>query len=409
MSPEQTVVTYGIRGKRVRVLTLTTATGTRLVRVEWRVNGKRERESWAFSRTNLVKAKAYARGVSDRLVVQQNLPRRPITLGALVTEYLQAHVDEWRMATMRSATYRLTKFLVFAGRDLALHDVQPELIDAFRVALRTAPTKRGKPHAAFQISQHVKAVKELMRFAKSRKRITENPLADYVMRLKKNEGRRSETFEFTNEEWGKLAAALDPKHPNRWRAHCLVVMGGTLGPRQRALLHLRWSDVDLAARTVTWRTEYDKMGKDDRPQPLPRDAVRALRIARVWRQRAGYQGLWVFFAVKHTKRDVAPYTYSALNAQIHRAEERAGVKTIPYRSMHGLRRTAMGNALDATGGNVKAAADWIGDDDLRTASKYAKKREVRLREVAALMRVPTATEQPSAVAVIIKERDDTTT
>lgn len=388
---ETTLTTYGIRGKRVRVLTLTTASGTKLVRVEWREGRRRERESYPYSRENVIRAKAYARGVSERLMKNAPRERERITLGALVDEYLGAKAEEWRAATLRAARYRLHKFVQFAGHAIDVRDIQPELLDQFRLALRTTQTtKRGRPHAAYQIAQHVKAVKELLRFAKSRRRIGENPLADYVMRLKKTEGRRLDTAEFSNEDWGKVAAALDPRKPTQWRPHCLVVLAGTLGARQRALRHLQWADVDLAQRTVTWRTAYDKMGKDDRVQPLPRDAVRALRVAAVWRRRAGYEGPWLFFAVKHEKRLTEPYTYAALNQQIILAERRAGVPHVLYRSMHGFRRTAMGNALDLSGGNVKAAADWIGDDDLRTASRYAKKRDVRLRDIAAKVRVPGA-------------------
>lgn len=385
---ERTLATYGIRGRSVRVYRVTLASGLQLIRATWREHGRRQYERWEHSKESLRQAKAFAQGVAERLAARLPVSPSPLTLRALHDKYLSAHDDEWREATKRAAEHRLGKFLRFAGEQLPVIDVSPDLIDEYRKALRVMPiaNRRQATTAPYQIGQYVKSVKELLRFARARGLIKENPLADYVMRLKKSEGRRDETFEYSSADWGKIVGALDPQKRYEWRTHCLVILAGTLGARQRALRYLTWDDVDLKARTVTWRREYDKMGKDDRVQPLPRAAVRAFRIATVWRRRDGYNGSWIFYAGKRSKDE--PYTYSGLNGQLRAAEKRAGVEHIAFRAMHGWRRMTMGNVLDATGGNVKAAADWIGDDDLRTASRYAKRREVRLRDVAALVAGP---------------------
>jgi len=110
----------------------------------------------------------------------------------------------------------------------------------------------------------------------------------------------------------------------------------------------RWPNVDMDGRFIEWPSATDKMGHERR-QPLPRDAVRTLRIARVWARRAGYAGDLVFFgAQERTQTKDKPYTYQALNAALLRAEEAAAVPHIAYRAMHGYRRTAGGNVLDAT-------------------------------------------------------------
>jgi len=176
---------------------------------------------------------------------------------------------------------------------------------------------------------------------------------------------------------------------SQWRAWWLLTLGRLLGPRQNALRHLRWEDVDLDARTVTSRRGFDKLGKE-RPQPLPRDDVRCFRIARVWARRDGYDGPWVFYGAQERTRS-KPYTYQALNAYLRATEERAGIEHIRHRAMHGFRRMSAGNALEAPGGNVRAAGDWIGDSDVRTLTRYLKRREVRQRELAAMMSAPRAT------------------
>ena len=76
----------------------------------------------------------------------------------------------------------------------------------------------------------------------------------------------------------------------------MLLLIGHQGVRQRAALHLRWEDVDLDARVITWRARYDKVGREW-SQPI-RDATRsALLTALYWRERDGYTGPWVFLLV----------------------------------------------------------------------------------------------------------------
>jgi integrase len=391
-STEKTIATYGDRGKRVRVVAFTTSSGSRLLRAEWRENGKKTRsESWPDTAEHRKKAKAFAKGVNERLI-RRLAPRADVryTLHELVDKYIRAN-EHWAPKSRLNVINRLKKFLIFATPNLAVDYISEDMLDDFRAKLKREPTKRGHGHAINQVVHHINEVKRLFRYARRRKWIAENPLADYEVRLAKTE-KRDETEEYTNEEWAAILSQLSFRDSRQWRPWCAVALAGINGPRVDALLELQWPDIDLAARTVRWRPETDKVGKD-RLQPLPRDAVRALRIARVWRVRDGYQGPYVFYAVKHANRrgeeGGRPYTYSALVGQLHRAGDRAGVRHIPFRAMHGFRRTSAGNVLDATDGNVKAAADWIGDSDLRVVSKYLKKREARQRDVAAKLALPS--------------------
>lgn len=390
---EITLATFGLRGKRVRVYRCATASGTKLVRVEWRERGKRVRESWPDTRENVKLARAYGEGVAERLAQRATVVRERLTLATLVQRYRLAN-DHWRPATVTATFGRLRQFLLFAGETLYADLVTPELLDEYRAVLRARiSSKTKKTTAPNQIANAASEVKALFRFARMRKLIAENPLAEYTVRLAKDE-KRDETSEYSNEEWGAVLQQLDPKLSHQWRPYCLMLLAGVLGPRQNALRHLTWEDVDLRAQEVTWRGETDKMGKE-RTQPLPRDAVRAFRIARVWRRRAKYSGPWIFFGAQERTRGKKPYGYQALNKQLHEAETRAGVAHIPYRALHGFRRTSAGNVHALTGGNIKDAGDWIGDTDLKSLMKYLKKRDPRQREVAGLVSAP-ATEQPTA-------------
>jgi integrase len=347
VSKSKTLKTYGSHGRTVRVYTEETTSGTRYVRLRWREGSKRKTESWHDTRENREKAHGYAKGVAARLENRTQAPPPPITLWDLYNRYLQANTH-WRATALRNNKARWAKFQAFAGMGRAAHTVTMEMVDEFRAEMRKPGAARGgKPHAVSQVVEHVKVVKAVFRFAKMRKLIADNPLADYIVKLPKDE-KRDEMAEYSNEEWAAVLSKLSPRLAKEWRPYCLIVMAGVLSTRVNALLQLRWPNVDMDGRFIEWPSATDKMGHERR-QPLPRDAVRTLRIARVWARRAGYAGDLVFFgAQERTQTKDRPYTYQALNAALLRAEE--GRWRAPYR----LSRHAR---LPAHGGRQRAGRD----------------------------------------------------
>lgn len=257
----------------------------------------------------------------------------------------------------------------------------------------------------------------MYRFARARRYLAENPIADYVMKLSRDQ-RRLEVPEWTEHECALIRQQLDPRASRYWRAAVAIDLAAVLGTRVNALLNLEWRDVDMTARTVRWRPELDKLAKD-RVQPLPRDAVRAMRIARVWRARLGYEGPWVFPSgvteqrgqsreLKAWERDPKhkrlgkqshrrpadkPYTYAAVNQALRNAADRAGVRWISYRAMHGFRRFMLNNALKLTG-NLSMAGRFIGDTDMRTLTRsYVRDRPEEFRELASRIALPEIAEE----------------
>lgn len=385
---ETNLFTEGTRPHTVRVFSTVTRKGTALVRIEWRERGRRQRLTRPDSKAARVWAKQEAKTIAARLLLgqQRTVKRTAVTMEQAVKAYI-AHNSHWRPKMVTSVTNKLKVWLAFTTEHLPVTDVTPELVDDFRRALRETPRqKTGKPMVAAQIARHVNEVKRLMRFAKARKYVTENPLAEYTMKLGKDE-QPMEVPEYTNAEWDALLGALSYRKALEWRPFCCLLLGGILGARQTALRSLRWSDINIAHRVVTWPKAFDKMGKE-RKQPLPRDAVFALRIAKVWRVRSRYNGEWVFFGAQARTRH-KPWTEQALNEAVHRAEERAGVVHVPYRAMHGFRRTSAGNALEMSN-NLKTAGEWIGDSDLKSLQKYLKSRPEHLQRLATLTSRPTA-------------------
>lgn len=165
----------------------------------------------------------------------------------------------------------------------------------------------------------------------------------------------------------------------------------TLGRRQRAVLGLQWRDIDWTTRRVTWRAETDKLGREA-TVPLPRAAVHALRVARVWVARMAPGSRWVFPAVQARRGD-RPWTYQAANAALHVAELAAGVPHRPYRALHGFRRSVV-TSIHAATGDLELAGEYVGDKDVRTLRRsYLKTRPERLADAARIAGNAVATDK----------------
>lgn len=379
---------YGSHTRRVRVFVETFVDPSRqeLVRVEWREHGKRKTESLPNSRDNQRRAKEFAEGKAEHLKLRGPEKHVRITMLTLGERYLLAHPvpETWRPKTLKTFLTRWKVWLAFITPKRMIDTVTPDTLDEFRAAMK------AQGYAINQVGNHVQMVKSAYRFARERKYLLENPIADYRMKLSRDQ-RRLEVPEWSAMECARILNELSPRSARRWRAYVAIVLDAVLGGRSNALLHLELPDVDLRARTLRWRPELDKLAKD-RVQPLPRDAVRAFRIAAVWRRRIGYAGKYIIPGdAPRMKKGVTdrPFTYQSLNQSLHNAATRAGVTWIDYRAMHGFRRMVLNNALASTG-NLTRAGQFIGDSDMRTLTRsYVRVRPEELRDVAQGMRLPS--------------------
>lgn len=388
---------YGTHGRSVNVFVESFKDPARqeLVRVQWREpvfvpatadhpKGRtikvRKTESLPNSRENQHRAKAFAEGVAERLALKGVAKQERVTMYELGERYLLAHPtpETWRPKTRKTFLNRWKVWTAFATEQRFIDSVTPELLDEFRAAMRV------QGYVINQVVNHVQMVKSVYRFARARKYLAENPIADYVMNLSRDQ-RRLDVPEWREPEVRKILAELSPRSPLYWRAYVAIVLDAVLGARSNALLHLEKRDVDLKARTVRWRPELDKLAKD-RPQPLPRDAVRAIRIAYTWHKRIGYTGPFILpgdeARRKKKERGDQPYKYQSLNQALRNAADRAGVTWVDYRAMHGFRRFVLNNVLGMTG-NLTRAGQFIGDTDMRTLTRsYVRPRAEDLRDVA---------------------------
>lgn len=361
-------VTVGTRPFTVRV-----AVGRGLVSCQWRgarVPGKKRRKlltkSWPDSPANRATALAYAK---DYAAERQRLAKAPaepppaaparLTLGELWERYKLSCAHGWRPKTARNYASHAKTLLDVLHENRAVEDTGLDEVDAYRAARRAGDATHGQI-AHGQVRREIGFLRQLATWAYGRGLTPANRLSAYRYRVPLDE-RTDGPGEYTRADL--LAVAAELGKPQHWRARGAIALCGSLGARINAVLHLTWDDVDFAAGTVTWRAEWDKLGRV-RVQPLTTRARAALTECLEHRHATE---AWVFWAVRTRGR---PYAYQSLHYHLTEAEDRAHVTHLPGRGFDGLRRMVVGDI-----GDLRAAAAWIGDSSLKVvAGSYLKQR-----------------------------------
>jgi hypothetical protein len=369
MSPRRkTLATFGEYGRRVRVLV---DHGRDRVLVQWFEQGSARKRAFPDTPAGRREAREYAGGVADELAHLD--PARPRTMRALWRAYQAARFPDLRPKTRLNYAERWRQWELFVGAETSPEAVTLHHLDKLKARRREIGGSANQTRAIITVA------KVVFGWARSRKLILTNDLAGYRWDTAKGEEARS-IPEHSPEEYQKILAALDPENPHQWRLWCLLKVTGIQGARIRSARYLRWEDVGDGA--ITWPAEYMKQGKAF-VQPVTADVTAALEVARRWRERDGYEGPFVFYAVRKSNAEPV-YTYQSAWIALRKAETRAGVIHQPFRAFHGFRRHAAGNAYELTKDEL-AAAEWIGDKDAKQMRSYLKRRDERLRSVAEKM------------------------
>ncbi len=125
-----------------------------------------------------------------------------------------------------------------------------------------------------------------------------------------------------------------------WRFRVAPVLAHETGHRIGAIRKLRWSDIDLDGRTVLWRAEHEKTGREH-TTPVAVEALSVLEEASAMRTGAGDA------PVLPTRRN--PFecvSQSLTNQWWGRAERLAGLEPKSRRGWHSLRRKFASDLMD---------------------------------------------------------------
>jgi integrase len=118
-------------------------------------------------------------------------------------------------------------------------------------------------------------------------------------------------------------------HAPNWRMALVMELCRETGRRSNSVRQLRWEDVDMEARTVTWRREMDKARRES-VTPLSGLAVLALRGA------PRIEGSpWLIPSVKDPSQ---PASSNSLNGWMQRAKIKAGLDGVKRLGYHGEKR-----------------------------------------------------------------------
>lgn len=83
--------------------------------------------------------------------------------------------------------------------------------------------------------------------------------------------------------------------PGQWRPWVAINLMAHQGIRASAVLHLRWSDVDLVTGLINWPASWDKMGRQW-VQPIRGGTMKSFEVADAMRRKHQYIASGSFLA-----------------------------------------------------------------------------------------------------------------
>lgn len=342
---------------------------------KWRDESReRKQKSWPDTPAHRREAEAWAERFA-RARQERKQPVGLLTVAELWQRFTAAEFPHLRPRTAVFYTESWREWAVYVGQERIAEDLGMQTVTAFRAFL-----EHQRPRRTFAINtarRVIQTVKTVYAWGLQQRVLTRNDLRAFVFKVAK-EKRPVSPAEYRREEFEAILAQLPLGKATSWRAGGVLALCGYQGSRVNSVLHLRWEDVDWTTATLTWRSQWDKLGREEE-QPIRPAALAVLRTIEVWTQGRG----WLFPPVPRTSTQVT-YSGQAVWKALQGAEQRAGVPHRSYRAMHGLRRLLFNEVLQATG-NLALAMAAIRDTDLKVASGYHKPRQDLLREAFVAM------------------------
>ena len=315
---------------------------TGLFQIEWRENGRRLSRSLKHRDWRRAKRQAdqFAAGFIDAPDGKAEAKPEPLTLETLfdiygeeVTPTKGAHSRGHDRAAMRM-------FLQFFGRSRDPATLSQRDWDRFiraRRAGRIGPS--GRPVSDRTVEYDLKLLIAVLNWAaKSRDEqgrllLDRNPLRGLRTPTEKNPTR----VVLSEDEYRalvKVARRVD------WRFHVALVLTHETGHRIGSIRQLRWCDIDFEGGTIRWRAEHDKSGYEH-ITPVTAEALRALK--EVWSPNALAGEDPVLPAPRNP---LACLGAARLHAWWSKAQILAGLKPMPGRGWHSLRRKFASDLMD---------------------------------------------------------------
>ena len=289
---------------------------TGIIQVQWREDGRRISRSLKHRDWDRAKKQAdeIAAGLTETVAAKtSDAEPEPLTLGTLFDIYGDEVTPTKSRRSRNHDRAMMKMFLRFFGKHRKAKTLSQRDWDRFIRARRAGKVgPSGRKVSDRTVERDLKLLLAILNWAgKSRDEegrllLESNPLRGLKLPKEKNPARVLLT-DAEYEALLKVAGDID------WRFRVALVLAHETGHRIGAIRQLRWSDIDMEARTIRWRGEHEKNGYGHRTpmtvmarcileearrhhpgignapvMPAPRDPVRCLgqSRARIWWDRA---------------------------------------------------------------------------------------------------------------------------
>ena len=321
--------------------------------------GKRQREK-SLRVTNLEVAKRLARQISDALEKEEpwewvlgGSDSNEPTFAEAVNEYLEKG-SRWAASTRRQNKHTV-QLLVKEFGAISVSKVDKKQIEGFLAR------KRDEGLSVASRNRYLCALKVILAKAEDWSYIRENPAA-HIRCLP--EGRKLPR-PYSDEEVNRLLVEMQTGH----RSVAEIFLH--TGVRKSELINLLWSDVDLAARTVTIRSP-----KNQRDRTIPMST----RVHEILKQR---RREWESGKRGRDVKDMRVYgTLADIRQVVRRAWKRAEIpdeRCQVLRPLHSFRDTNITRLVEA-GVPLDRVQKLAGHAGVEMTRRYAETREESLRE-----------------------------
>ncbi len=283
------------------------------------------------------------------------------SLKDLIELYLKEVTDKRAGEASRIAERSRLERFIREEKDLCAHAVinlTPEHFESYRDSRLAHKNRQGKNIARGTVKRELTLLKRVIDYRKRRLGLAVNPVnTEDVARPVVNDER---DIRLTDDEIQNLLDACASSR-NSWLAP-FVEFGFETGARRGSLLSLKWEDVDLKDRAVTFRNVKNSRNPDKVIDHTIALSERAKEIlAALPRSLDGR---------------VFPMTANAFRLAFNRARKKAGVEHFRF---HDTRHERVSNLFEA-GWSDTAVMAMSGHKDPKSLKRYANLRTDHLRD-----------------------------
>lgn len=340
---------------------------------DFTVGGMRFRGSCETN--DIATAKAVEAQLRTDAVLNKHLQRKPrLTLDAAFAKYWKEH-GQFTSSGLQSTRYMLKEMLNFFGRNLYFDDLEDSHINNYISHLQARPQKNRLANAS--INRRIDMLRAVIMRARKRWGVETPDISISNHRLIAAEAR---TRWITAAEADHLIAAADDHLKPIIRCALLT------GLRRGNILGLRWEQVNMQARVITFRVKSKLPGGKLLEIPIS-DALFSL-LAEQNPKKIGFVFLRHFKLCPKTGKQRKPQPLLKIQKSFRYACKQAGIHDFRF---HDLRHTAASWMLQQ-GVTLDVVQQILGHANISQTQKYAH-RQASDRQAA--MNALAAAQSPS--------------